>query len=76
MKKVKIKHQIGFFPNITDVESEIGPRGDNPQNDVSLAKLARDEDENSEKSNGVSNSKTVLSKKDDDNDDTRKIELT
>ena len=76
MKKVNIKHQIDLFPNITDVADGIGPRRDNPQDDVSLAKLARDEDENSEKSNCVSNSKIVLSKKDDDNDDTGKIELT
>ena len=57
MKKVNIKHQIDLFPNITDVAGGIGSRRDNPQDDVSLAKLTRDEDKNSEKSNDVSSSK-------------------
>ena len=76
MKKVNIKHQIDLFSSITDVAGRIGSRRDNPQDDVSLAKLARDEDKNSEKSNGVSSNENVLSRKDDDNDGTGEIELT
>ena len=63
LKKVNIKHKLDLFPNITDVAGGIGSRRDNPQDDVSLTKQARDEDESSENSNGASSKKSTLSKK-------------